>query len=190
MTTTRVALITAAIVAGVLVAQGVIVGIWNIVFGYGVLGGSIVQIVEVFNVNLFWTLLTGLLHYAAFGAGVFLAIRFIAPLSAEVSWRRTITRGIVATVSGAIAAVIFDCVVSVIAAITIGPYPFGYALDAAVDPTRIQYGIQNTVAAAITPLIEWLPLVVLACVFLKLWLAAHPATKKATETKARASVAG
>jgi hypothetical protein len=174
----------------VLLVQGVIVGVWNIVFGYAAFGGSIVQFTEVFNANLFWTLLSGLLHYAAFGAGVFLSIRYIAPVRADGSWRRTITRGVLAAVSGAVAALVFDCVVSVIAAITIGAYPFGYALDGAVDPSRIQFGVQNTVAAAITPLIEWLPLVVLAGVLLRLWLAAHPATAKVAETKDRASVAG
>jgi len=182
MTITRITLSTAGIAAGVLVAQAIIVGLWNIVFGYLAFGGTAGGI---FSANLFWTLLIGLLHYAAFGFGVFVALRFVVPVSAHDSWRRTATRGILATVFGAIAALVFEVIVSLIAAVTIGAYPFGYSLDAAVDANRIQYGIQNTLAGAIAPLIEWLPLVVLACVFLKLWLVAHPAT----ETKVPASVA-
>jgi hypothetical protein len=180
MTTTRVTLSTAGIVAGVLLLQGVVVGVWSTAFGLAAFGGWAAQITALVSPNLYWTLLTGFLHYAAFGAGVFLAIRYIAPVKAEDPWRRTISRGIVATVAGAIAAVIFDSVVSFIAAVTIGAYPFGYSLDGAVDPGRIQFGFQNTVASAITPLIEWLPLVALACVLLKLWLAAHLATAPAT----------
>ena len=181
MTTTRVTLITAGIVAGVLLVQGVIVGVWSTAFGFIALGGFAAPINAMINPGLFWTLLTGLLHYAAFGAGVFLAIRYIAPVRADDSWRGTISRGVVATVAGAMAALIFDGVVSVIAAITIGAYPFGYSFNGSLDPGRIQFGFQNTVATAITPLIEWLPLVVLACVFLKLWLAAHPATAPAKD---------
>jgi hypothetical protein len=183
MTTTRVTLATAGIVAGALVVQAVIVGLWNIVFGYLSFGGTAGAI---FSVNLFWTLLTDLLHYAAFGFGVFAALRFIVPVGEHDSWRRTVTRGILATAIGAIAALVFEGIVSLIAAVTIGAYPFGYSLDAAVDPNRIQYGFQNTLAGAMTPLIEWLPLVVLACVFLKLWLVAHPV---AVETRDPASVA-
>ena len=181
MTRTRVTLVTAGIVAGALAAQSLIVGLWNTVFGYLTFGGPAAGI---FSVSLVWTLLTGLLHYAAFGFGVFVTLRFVVPVGGHDSWRRTVTRGILATAVGAIAALVFNLIVSLIAAITIGAYPFGYSLDAGVDPNRIQYGVQNTLAGAITPLVEWLPLVVLACVFLKLWLGAHPAL---TETKDRAS---
>jgi hypothetical protein len=186
MTTTRVTLITAAIVTGVLVVQGAIVGAWNIIFGYAAFGGSLGPLPNLFIQSTFWTLLTSLLHFVAFGTGVFIVIRYIAPIGAQDTWRNTVLHGIFAAVGGAIAAVIFDCIVSFIAAITIGAFPFGYSLNGAIDPSRIQYGFQNTVAASVTPLIEWLPLVLLACVFLKLWLVAHPAT---VGTKVRASAA-
>ena len=52
------------------------------------------------NAAMGWSLLTALLHYAAFGAGVFLSLRFIAPVTASDSWRQTVARAIVATVCG------------------------------------------------------------------------------------------
>jgi hypothetical protein len=82
-------------------------------------------------------------------------------------------------------ALAFSALVSLIAAVTIGAYPFGYSLDAGVDGNHIQFGIQNAIAGALTPLVGWLPLTVLACVFLKLWLDVHPPTAPATS---RASV--
>lgn len=173
MTITRVTLVTGALVAGALLVQGLILGLFGNAYGYFAYGGALGGFP--LNASLFFTLLTSLLHYAAFGAGVFVSIRYLAPLVAGDSWRRVIVRGVIATVCGAIAALAFEAVVSLIAAITIGAYPFGYSLDAGMDPNRIQFGIQDAIGGALTPLIGWLPLTVLACVFLKLWLSAHPA---------------
>jgi hypothetical protein len=122
-----------------------------------------------------------LLHDAAFGVGVYLSLRYFAPVGAEVSWRQTIVRAIIATVAGAVLAFAVAALVSLVAAVTIGAYPFGYSLNAVVDGNRITFGIQNAVAAALTPLIQWLPLTVLGVVFLKLWLGAHPAVLDARD---------
>jgi hypothetical protein len=184
MTGTRVTLTTAGIVAGVLLIQGLIVGVWNIAFGYFAFGGSVGELV---GPNLFWSLFWSLLHYAAFGFGVFVSIRYIAPVTGACAWRHAVIRGVIATICGAVFAVVYGVVASGIAAITVGAYPFGYSLDAAVDPIRIQFGIQNVVAGSLTPLVEWLPLTVLACVLLKLWRAGHPESTPAIE---RVSVAG
>jgi hypothetical protein len=171
MTTSRIPLTTAAIIAGALAVQGLVLGLWST--GLGVVGFGVV-ITQLLTVNLVWSSLVGLLHYAAFGIGIYLALRFFAPIGASDSWRQTITRAIIATISGAVVALAFSALVSLIAAVTIGAYPFGYALDAAVNGYQVQYGIQNAIAGSLTPLIGWLPLTVLGCVFLKLWLAAHP----------------
>jgi hypothetical protein len=179
MAITRVTLITGALVAGVLLVQGFILGLFGDVYGYVGYGGSLGWFP--LNASLFVTLLTSLLHYAAFGAGVFVSIRYLAPLVAGDSWRRVIVRGVIATVCGAIAALAFEAIVSLIAAITIGAYPFGYSLDAGFDADRVQFGIQHMLGGALTPLVGWLPLTVLACVFLKLWLSAHPALVEARD---------
>jgi hypothetical protein len=181
MTSTRVTLTAAGIIAGALAAQSLILAIWSTGFE---LVSFPVPLGEVFGPNLVFTLLISLLHYAAFGLGVYLALRFFAPMNPDAPWRLTIVRAITVTVSGAVVALAFSAIVSLIASITIGAYPFGYALDAAVDGYKVQYGIQNTIASGLTPLIGWLPLTVLGCVFLKLWLAAHPS---AVEPKDRAS---
>jgi hypothetical protein len=181
MTRTRILLTTAALIAAALAVQGLVLGVWTTaigVAGFGLTPG------QIFSAGLAWALLVALLHYAAFGLGVYLSLRFLAPIDVHASWRQTIIRAIVATVSGAIVALAFSALVSLVAAVTIGAYPFGYSLDAAVDGYRIQYGIQNSISGALTPLIGWLPLTVLGVVFLRLWLAAHPA---ATEAKDRAS---
>jgi hypothetical protein len=187
MTRTRINLTTAAIIAGALAVQGLILAIWSTGFEFV---SFPVPLGDVFGPNLIISLLVALLHYAAFGLGVYLALRFFAPMSPDAPWRLTIVRAITVTVSGAVVALAFSAIVSLIASITIGAYPFGYSLDAAVDGYKVQYGIQNTIASAVTPLIGWLPLTVLGCVFLKLWLAAHPtvdATSTSTGTKGRAS---
>jgi hypothetical protein len=179
MTTTRINLITASLIAGALAVQALLLGLWDVALGVAGFGLVVSQIV---SVSLVWSLLISLLHYAAFGLGVYLALRFFAPIGASDSWRQTIVRAIMATISGAVVALAFAALVSLIASVTIGAYPFGYSLNAAVDGNRIQYGIQNALAAALTPLIGWLPLTVLGCVFLKLWLIAHPASSRAKES--------
>jgi hypothetical protein len=182
MTRTRISLITAGIIAGALAVQGLILWVWSTALD--ILGFGLV-ITQIIGPNLFVGLLVAILHYAAFGIGVFLALRYFAPIGASNSWRLTTVRAITVSVSGAVVAFAFSAIVSLIAAVTIGAYPFGYSLDAAVDGWKAQYGIQNAIAGAVSPLIEWLPLTVLGCVFLKLWVGAHPST---VEPKDRASV--
>jgi len=187
MTRTRINLTTAAIIAGALALQGLVLALWST--GFELLSYPI-PLGEVFGPNLVVTLLISLLHYAAFGLGAYVALRYFAAMTADASWRLTIVRAITVTVCGAILALAFSAIVSLIASVTIGSYPFGYSLDAAVDGYKVQYGIQNTIAAGLTPLIGWLPLTVLGCVFLKLWLAAHPSAVQSsapTEAKGRAS---
>jgi hypothetical protein len=186
MARTRVSLISAGILTGALVVLGIVLALWSIAFGFLNFGGSIA---EFFTAGMFWSLLTAFLHYAAFGVGVFVSLRFAAPVTDANSWRRVVRSGVIATIFGAVSAFIYGAIVSAIAAVTIGAYPFGYSLDAAVDPSRIQYGLQNVVAGALTPLLAWLPLTVLACVFLKLWLSAHPMIIDQTNAAARDRVA-
>jgi hypothetical protein len=181
MTRTRISLTTAALIAAALAVQGLVLGVWGTAIGVAGFG---VPLGQILGPNLFWSLLVALPHYAAFGLGVYLSLRLLAPIDIHASWRQTIMRAIIATISGAIVALAFSALVSLVAAVTIGAYPFGYSLDAALDGNRIQYGIQNAIAGALTPLIGWLPLTVLGIVFLRLWLSAHPA---AVEAKDRAS---
>jgi hypothetical protein len=175
-------LTAAALITAALLAQGIILGLWSTGFAILAFGTNLSQIV---GMTLFWSLLVQLLHYAAFGLGVYASIRYVAPLSAGESWRQVIVRGVIATVVGALAALAFGAIVSLIAAVTIGPYPFGQSLNTQFDPLTYQYGLENMLAGALTPLIQWLPVTVLGCVFLRLWLAAHPWAIEATD---RASV--
>ena len=178
MTRTRISLTAAGLIAAGLAAQGLVLGVWGTAIG---VVGFRLALGEIFSAGLFWTLLVALLHYAAFGLGVYLSLRFLAPIGGQDTWRQTIIRAVLATVSGAIVALAFSALVSLVAAVTIGAYPFGYSLDAAVDGNRIQYGIQNAIAGALEPLVGWLPLTVLGVVFLRLWLAAHPAAESTTD---------
>jgi hypothetical protein len=182
MTRTRILLNTAGLIAAALAVQGFVLGLWSTVIGLSSFGQTGIQIL---GPALALSLLVGLLHCAAFGLGVFLALRWFARVDTTTSWRQTILRAVLATLAGAVVAFAFAAIVSLIAAVTIGAYPFGYSLNAAVDGSKIQFGIQNAIAGSLTPLIGWAPLTVLGIVFLKLWLPSH--LSKA-EAKGRASV--
>jgi hypothetical protein len=175
MTRTRIVLNTAGLIAAALTVIGLLMWLWDTSVESAAFG---IPIGPEFVPGLFWTALVNLLHYAAFGSGVYLSLRFLAPIENESSWRRVLARAIIATICGAILAFAFSALVSLIAAVTIGAYPFGYSLGAAVDGNRIQFGIQNAIAGAFAPLIQWFPVTVLGVVLMKLWLGTHPVAGK------------
>jgi hypothetical protein len=190
MTRTRIALTTAGLIAAALAVIGLLMWLWDTSVEAAAFG---IPVGPEFVPGLLWTALVTLLHFAAFGLGVYLSLRFLAPVEGESSWRRVLTRAIIATICGAVVAFAFSALVSLIAAVTIGAYPLGYSLGAAVDGNRIQFGIQNALAGAFAPLIQWLPATVLGVVLMKLWLGTHPAVAVPAlpaPAKGRASVSG
>ena len=184
MTRTRVYLTVAALIAAALAVQGFVLGAWSTLIGLA----SFVQTgIQILGPLLLLDLVIGLLHCAAFGLGVFLALRWFAQVEGTTSWRQTIVRAILATIAGAVVAFVFAAIVSLVAAVTVGAYPFGYSLEGSIDGNKVQYGIQNAIASSLTPLLGWAPMTVLGIVFLRLWLTAHPAA--AADATDRVSVA-
>jgi hypothetical protein len=55
----------------------------------------------------------------------------------------------------------------------VGPHPLGYRFDPTFSVDNAHNYLIDSLGGAISPFLEWLPLVVLAVVFLRLWLAHH-----------------
>jgi hypothetical protein len=156
-----------------LATQSLVLFLWNVgVDAVGFAAGTTTG--DLFPPSLAWDLLVVLLHCAAFGLGIYLALRFFAPVESDMSWRRTIARGIIASLSGTVVAFAFTVLLTVITATTFGPHPFGYSFSAGVDPYDLQNGIQYAIKGFFPPLIDWLPVTALGVVFLRLWLSRVP----------------
>ncbi len=131
-------------------------------------------------------LLSDLVTAAAFGAGVFVSLRFVRSIAADLGWKRVVIRGVMAASVGAVVVLALRLVETLLNGVKIGPYPFGYSFSPSFDPGNVQLGLANAFGQLLNPFVNYVPLVILGCVFLELWLAAHPTT---VETKAGASVA-
>ena len=111
---------------------------------------------------------------AAFGVGVLISLRFVRSVAANLTWKRVVLRGIIATAIGAVAVLAVRIVESLLTSVQIGPYPLGYSFTSSFDPGNVQLGLANALGQLLNPFVEYAPLVVLACVFLKLWQARVP----------------
>ena len=190
MTRTRVALAVAGLIALVAFAQSAILTLYGYGFdlasasAFNGSAGNAQNSAEIFPF-LPGILLSDLVTAAAFGVGVFVSLRFIRSIAAGLGWRRVVIRGLIAASVGAVAVLALRLVETLLTGVKIGPYPFGYSFSPSFDPGNVQLGLANAFGQLLNPFVNYLPLVILGCVFLKLWLAAHPTE---VETKARASV--
>lgn len=122
------------------------------------------------NQNSCFPFLTGIV---IFGAGVFLSLRIVAPITTDVSWMRAIVRGVIATLLGAAAVVALGLAQAVTDAANSDTYPFGYSLAPTINAAPVPQGVAMAFESALNPLIYWITPVVLAAVLLKVWLAAR-----------------
>jgi hypothetical protein len=164
---TKVSLVTAALIAAVIVAQWIILTVYAMVVQLTVDSGVSGALGPAVGLGL----LQVILEAVFFGIGVFVSFRFIAPIHADDLWRKVIIRGIIATAVGALAALVFGFVVSLIMAIGPNSEFFGYALN--IQFTGQPY-IVGVLERAIDPLVTYVPLVVLAAVLQRLWLSRPP----------------
>lgn len=181
MSRTPILVVAAAIVAAVIWLQQLFGYLVGLDFLYGVpQDGALEVFVSAFPQVMFENLLEGLL----FAAGWFLSVRFIAVVRVSDGWKRTILRGVLATVSGAVALAVGLTIIGFLGSLGAGPHPFGYAFNLTITTTTFSHWAYQTAQFAIRPMFDLFPLGILGCVLLKLWLAAHPVT---VETKARVS---
>ena len=175
MTSSRVSLVTAAIVAAILLAQAFVSTVLSVVYGGFLVTNSGIQ---AFPISGF--VLNDVFSIVAFGLGVWLSLRRVAPVRATDRWTRVIGRGFIAALMGTLAVFVLALVWALLATIHVSGYPFGYSLDPSVDASALGTNVLSIAQAVFTALIEWFPLVVLATVLERLWLGAHPDVVDAT----------
>jgi hypothetical protein len=190
MTRTRITLATSALLACVVFLQSAILTLYG--YGYDVASASAFDAAPGNAQNsqeilpfLPGILVSDLVVAAGFGIGVFVALRLIRSIAADLVWKRVVIRGILATAVGSVAVLVVRLLETLLTSVTIGPFPLGYSLTPSFDSGNVQLGVANALGQLINPFVDFVPLVVLGCVFLKLWLAAHPSS---VEAKAPASV--
>ena len=194
MTRTRIALVTGALVAGVLFIQTAILSGYGV--GFEVASAAVedsqsdtngLSNVQQLVPYLPGILVSDLFYAAAFGAGVFVALRFIRPIETAFAWKRVILRGLVAAAIGTAAVLVVRLLQTLLTHVSLGPYPLGYSFTPSFDPNNLSLGLLNAFGSVLNPFVYNAPLVLLACAFLKLWLGAHTAPVEPTETRAPAS---
>jgi hypothetical protein len=160
-----VPLITALLIVGVLLAESFIVTTANLTMfamtaprGWGILGP-----------------LSGLIEFVPFGIGVFVSLRYVAPIQASSSWGSIVVRAIIAAALGVAAVFVVGAVQAAILTIGPGAQPFGYSFPGggSVNYDGLPYRLASSASSALSEFFGWLPLVVVAGIFQKLWLASR-----------------
>jgi hypothetical protein len=182
VTRTPVIVVAAAIIAGVLLIQEIL----GYVLSLGVLYGAQQDGATNDFLGVFPRVAAeSLIEVVLFAVGWFLSVRFIARVGSGDRWVRAVGRGLIASLIGIAVLVIGLTVVGFFGSLGPGDHPFGYAFDLTIYSTAFSNWAYGTAQYAFQPLLTWFPLSILGCVFLKLWLAAHP---ESVEAKDRASV--
>jgi hypothetical protein len=168
MTKARIPLTVAALIAAFLVIQVIVGQLVNWVFlafqsdsllGPGMTPGVVVL-----------AFVPGLLEIVIFAAGVYLSLRYVAPVSSAAGWKRAIVAGVIATLMGVAAVVVLGLIEAALGASNVSEYPFGYSFGYSLVPADLAAGIPQALESGLGPLINWLVPVVLATVLLKVWL--------------------
>jgi hypothetical protein len=160
----RVPLVTAAGVFAVLLAQSIVVAVVEILtFGFQNPG-------QLDNVGY-----SVVLNFLPVAVGVFVSLRYIAPIGAASSLRVTVLRSVVALAVGAV--VVF--IVALIASRSLAPNGplFGDSF-----PGLNLGGLPLAFFEAVSVFVQLLSFVVLAGILQRLWLAKHPVRAEAQQT--------
>jgi hypothetical protein len=179
---TRNALITGALVAAFMVAADIVANVYQFLFTAAVYGDQFSSAAlygaRGLGVGTLLQLVGSIVGSAVFGAGIFVSLRWVAPVGAATGWRRVILRGVIATALGAAASLLLSIIEGLANAFGVGPHPLGYQFDPSFSVDNAHNRVVDAFGGAVSPFLTWLPLVVLAVVLLRLWLAHHekPAT--------------
>ncbi len=165
------ALITGLGVFGIVLVQGLLVGLLGAAYTAGSLGidwGGYAG--EAWNAQLAVSL-TGALPFAL---GVFGSFWQLAPIAPELRLGHVVSRAVLAAVVGAAAVVVVVVIVALIAAVAGLPSAFGggSGVEGVID--RFWFGVLRGVLGAAQGFVTQLPVVVLAAVLLWGWLDRHP----------------
>ncbi|HEX4057183.1 MAG TPA: hypothetical protein VHX87_02555 [Galbitalea sp.] len=171
MTKARIPLVVAGLVAAFLLVQFVVVAV--VQFALLVLGPGALESKDVPEAvgSYAGGVLAVLVQLVFFGAGVYLSLRYIAPLRIDDGWKRTVVRGVIATLLGVAAVVVLGLVEALINASSVSPYPFAYSFGYSLAPEDFASRLPQAFEMGLNPLISWLVPVVLATVLLRVWLA-------------------
>jgi len=126
------------------------------------------------------------IRIVVFGVGVWLSLKYAAPLAIAHTWLRSIGRGVIAALFGALAVLAAGIVWSVLAAVNVSSYPFGYSLDPSINADALPNNLFAVAETTVSSLVEWLPLVVLVTLVAKIWLARQTAVE-VTDPASRAA---
>ncbi|HEY4266634.1 MAG TPA: hypothetical protein VGM94_00445 [Galbitalea sp.] len=177
---TRVASIAGAGVAVFILAAQIVGSLWNYLFSTALFAqqGDEISNFPALTGGVVLGLIGAFFAAAVFGAGVFVSLRWIASISATEGWKRVIRGGVIAAALGAAASLVLGLLEAVIGSFSAGLHPLGYAFGPSFNSGFAQDRVVGAIGAAPGVFVEWLPLVVLAVVLLRLWLARHekPAT--------------
>jgi hypothetical protein len=132
-------------------------------------GGDVEQVLPFLPGILF----SAFIFAFGFAAGAYVSLRFLRPVTAEISWGSLLGRGVFAAFIGATVILLIHVTISLLYALKIGPYPFAYAFTTSFVPHDFVLGLLDTLGEGLSPFLEYVPLAILACVFLKLWLSGH-----------------
>jgi hypothetical protein len=168
---------TSLIVGAVIIAQYVLLEIFNYAYDSAeqavgeVRGLNSSELVPFFIGDL----VSEILYALGFAVGVFVSLKVVKPISSSLPWTSAMLRGVLATAFGAVGVFAVHVLEALLGSVKIGPYPFAYSFSASFDPTNFGFDVLNAFGSLINPFIYNVPLVVVACLLLKLWLSRTPA---------------
>jgi hypothetical protein len=165
----RVPLVTAAGVFAVLLAQSVVSAIVGIL-AFGLQSGSPFQ---GFGYSL-------LIEFLPVGIGVFVSLRYVAPIGAANSLLSTVLRSAVALGAGVV-------IVFIVALIVTQSFRPNGPLFGDSFPGLSLGGLPQAFYSAIGVFVQLIPLAVLAGILQRLWLAKHPVRAEAQQTAVSSS---
>ena len=114
-------------------------------------------------------LVLDLLGAAAFGVGVWVSLRWVAPVGMDVGWRKTVLRGVVATAVGSATGAVMSVIITFVLSTSPGAYPLGYSFSPTLNIDNAWEEIPNDVFSGVFSFVDCVTVVVLAVVLFKVW---------------------
>ena len=158
------ALVTAALIAALILVQGLLASVAAWIFGglyervsFGAAAFELHAWQPGYVIEPFLTVTL------PFAIGVFLSLWLIAPLAAELTVAFVITRGLLASAAGAVLVLVVNFVIDLVRLVGFGFDIRGFA-----------HAVITEVGQAVDVFIYTTPIVLLGAVLLWLWLRAHP----------------
>jgi hypothetical protein len=170
MTKSRVPLIVSALIGAFMFAEYLVGNLVQFVvlvwFPGGIESRQIPQLIGGYPTAI----AAHLVELVFFAAGAFVAFRYVAPVRAEDSWKRTVGRGVIAALFASAGAVVLGLIEAFLSASSVSSEPFGYAFGYSFAPDSLAPRLPQVFEAGVYLMIDWSVVVVFAAVLLKIWL--------------------